>query len=178
MLADSNNTYGSVTKWFHWVIALAIIAMLILGFTLGFVNGSTFKAVMFVHKSLGVTILALMVMRLIWRCCNQKPAYPSSMTTFEKIMAHGMVWLLYVLIFSMLAAGLLTVAYHGMGVSVWNWFTIHFPMAANKSLSHFFSNTHSFLAWVILVCIGLHIAAALYHHFIRKDNIVKRMTSG
>lgn len=174
MIRNNENTFGLVSKLFHWLIALLIIAMLVIGCSLGFTHKTTFQNLMFYHQSIGVTILILMILRLIWRLCTTTPEYPDSMKPVEKLIAHSMAWLLYLLIFSIIAAGMLMTAYHGYAIKFWAW-PFHLPLAANKTMSHFFNNAHVFLAWTIAVCVSIHILASLYHHFIRKDDILKRM---
>lgn len=174
MLTNSENKFGVISKLFHWLIALMIIAMLIIGCLLGFTHKTTFQSLMYYHQSIGVTVLILMILRFIWRLCNRTPAYPDSMQPFEKTIAHSMAWLLYILIFSIIAAGMLMTAFHGYPIKFWAW-PFHLPVKANKSLSHLFNAIHYYLAWTILACVLIHILASLYHHFIRKDNILKRM---
>ena len=176
-LKNNSTSFGLIAKLFHWIVGLGILTMLGLGISLGYVSKSHFKTVMFVHKSLGITILLLMILRLIWRWISPVPGYPNTMSTFDKFIAHTMAWSLYILVFAIIFAGILATAYHGYTIPVWHLFTIHLPIAANKSMSHFYGSAHTVLAWVISACICLHILASLYHHYIRKDNILKRMTS-
>jgi cytochrome b561 len=174
MLKNTDHTFGLITKLFHWVIALLIIAMLIVGCVMTFTHKATFQLLMLYHQSMGVTILILMLLRLMWRLCNKTPQLPHSMNRLEQKLAHAMAWLLYVLIFSIIAAGLLMTVYHGSAILFWG-FALHLPVTANKSMAHFFNQAHVCLAWILLASIILHISASLYHHFIRKDGILKRM---
>jgi len=174
MLNNTKNAYGTISKCFHWVIALMIIAMLIIGCSLGFTHKATFQALMHYHQSLGVTILILMVLRLIWRLCATSPTYPNSMTPFEVTLAHAMAWLFYVLIFTIIVAGILMTAFHGYAIKFWGW-NIHLPITPSKNMNHIFNTIHIYTAWIILACVIIHVLAALYHHFIRKDDVLKRM---
>ena len=97
MLNNTANTFGTTSKLFHWVIALCIIGMLILGTVMSFSHQQTFQTLMFYHQSIGVTVLILMVLRFIWRIYSTTPVYPDSMSTMEKRLAHAMAWLLYLL---------------------------------------------------------------------------------
>jgi cytochrome b561 len=174
MLNNTQKTFGTVSKSFHWIIALMIIAMLIIGCAMGFTHKETFQSFMFYHQSIGVTVLILMVSRLVWRLCSTTPQYPTSMNTMEKRIAHAMAWLLYLLIFLIIGAGMMMTAYHGYAIKFWAW-PFHLPVAANKAMSHFFNTVHLVLAWTILTCVVMHIGASCYHHFVRKDDILKRM---
>jgi cytochrome b561 len=174
MLKNTASSYGLISKLFHWVIALCIIVMLCVGCLMSFTHKSTFQTLMFYHQSVGVTVCILMLLRLTWRLCNVSPDLPRSMNWAEQRLAHAMAWLLYVLIFLMITAGILMTTYHGSAILFWAW-PFHLPVTPSKAMTHFFNQAHYWLAWTLLLCIALHISASLYHHFVRKDGILKRM---
>ncbi len=104
--ATTSSSYNAVAKALHWLIAYAIIAMLIIGWTMkSMANGSDKFALFQLHKSLGITILALSLIRLLWRLIHQAPPLPAKMPTWEKFAARGTHWLFYILIIGMPLTG-------------------------------------------------------------------------
>ena len=88
--------YGAVTKAFHWIMALTIIAMLVVGFFMGGVEDLTTKLTLYgLHKSVGVTVLTLAVLRILWHIWSKKPPYVESLKPWEKAAAHFLHLCLY-----------------------------------------------------------------------------------
>lgn len=172
--------YDTVAITLHWVIALAIILMLVLGNVMeGLPDSIKFSAYAF-HKSLGISILALSIFRLIWRFLTPPPALPSGMKSAEKILARGAHWALYFLMIAMPLSGWLLVSasrkyptiFFGLGEVPF------IPMPAGidgKATAKAIGEMHELFANGAILLLLLHIAAALKHHFITKDNTLTRM---
>ena len=181
MQADSEYPrYDPVAVFLHWTIGLLIIGMIPLGFFMGDLPESIRFSAYDIHKSVGITVLGLSLFRLIWRLLNAPPALPASVPAHERLIAKATHWLFYVLIVAMPLTGWLMVSasrkfptvYFGLAEVPF----IPMPMGINgKATAHQFNHYHEWLAYGALVLIVLHIAAALKHHWIDKDVVLKRM---
>jgi cytochrome b561 len=168
--------YSSASKFFHWVIALAVILMLIVGFLLDDVPGSFKGTVYMLHKSTGITILFLMIIRFIWVHASGKPPLPETMRCWEVYLSRFVQYGFYVLLLLMPLSGWImsvaadkTPVYFGLFKAPLPW------IGTNKSLSDFMFESHSIIAWLLVGFITLHLLGALKHHFIDKDNVLRSM---
>lgn len=169
MIFNSQTAYGSVTKALHAVIAVLVIAMLAGGFFLDDIANNQFKGlVVNAHKLVGLLILALMVVRVLWRRFNRMPALPDSVPRWQQLAARCAHRLLYVLLIFMPLTGwvMSTAAGHAPHLGSWQW-----PLPGinnSKAISHTFFNYHSTLAWIIIAIVVLHIIAAIQHKLWRR----------
>jgi cytochrome b561 len=193
-----SNRYTKTAVVLHWLIAIAIFAMFALGwymselpkegpkqmgfdlFDLGIYTWqlseeATLRTFYFnLHKSVGVTLLALVIFRLLWRITHKPPALLSSYSAFERKLATGAHHLLYLLMVVLPVSGLLMTLYSKYGLK---WFGLNFlPGLDNKDLRDVFKESHEIIGIVILVVIAIHILGALKHKFIDKDTTLQRMT--
>jgi len=105
-LRNTTERWGAGAKCLHWTLALAIFVMMVLGWIMTAWPKSPAKFEMyFVHKSLGIVILALMVLRLCWRLLNPTPRLPKTLKPYERVLAHGTHALLYLLLLAMPVSG-------------------------------------------------------------------------
>ena len=178
-LRNSHQSYGSIAKLFHWSIALLVVIMLLLGLSFGFVDKSSMRTLMFIHKSIGFTILCLMVLRLLWRFANPTPRLPEATPKWQVVAGHSSHLLLYLLLILMPISGLIMSTSAGYSSNIWGLFSIKFPgIPKDPALHHLFEDIHFYLAWAIVTVAALHVLAALRHHFINKDNVLRRMLPG
>lgn len=172
--------YDPVAVTLHWFIAVSIILMIPLGLYMEDLPISIrFDAYAF-HKSLGITVLALSLFRLIWRFLNPPPALPAGMKPWEKLAANGVHWLLYFLMFAMPLTGWLMVSANRKYPTVFFWMTevpfIPMPAGIDPKATHeMFEEYHEILGYGAIFLIALHLGAALKHHFIAKDSTLTRM---
>ena len=164
----------------HWFIAISIILMIPLGlFMEDLPIAIRFDAFVF-HKSLGITVLALSIFRLIWRLLNPPPALPDSMTPLEKFSANAVHWVLYFLMIAMPLTGWLMVSASKKFPTMFFWMAevpfIPMPEGIDaKATAVMFKDYHYWLGIGAAVLIVAHAGAALKHHFITKDGILRRM---
>ena len=176
---NTQGTYGSVTKTLHWLIALLVIGMLIFGFVLGNMPNSPMKGTLIdLHKSVGLTILLLMIIRLCWRFINLQPMLPITVPLWEQIAARTVHVFLYILLFAMPLSGWVMSSLGGHPVIFWSWLNVTLPFTQNKALADYFFDAHTTFAWIIIALLVLHVGAALKHHFLEKNNVLKRMLPG
>ena len=176
LLRNSQEKYGAIAKCLHWVMALAILIMLVVGFIMTGLPISPDKFRVYgIHKSLGALILIAAFLRLFWRFINIVPPLPADMPAWQKLGAHGSHIALYIVMFVMPLSGWLMSSAAGFPVSVFGWFVLPNLIAPSNELRLFFAEVHDVLAYVIIALVSLHILAALKHHFIDKDTILRRM---
>ena len=180
MQATPAQRYDPVAVTLHWVIAISIICMIPLGFFMHDLpieirfDGYAF------HKSLGLTVLALSIFRLIWRLLNPPPALPESMSAFDRLVAHAVHWVLYFLMIAMPLTGWLMVSASKKLPTVFFWMgeVPFIPMPEGidgKMTAVMFKEYHYWLAIGAIALVTGHVLAALQHHFIKKDSILLRM---
>jgi cytochrome b561 len=175
-IQNSKNHYGIVAKSLHWVIAFAIFTMLGLGFVAKNITDRALIGQLFwVHKSLGLTLLAAMLLRLIWRLINTTPRYPAQTPSWQITVAKTVHWCFYISIISTIIIGWLVSSTGKHGITLWGWFDAALPTGRNRALHHLTEAWHYWLAWLIVGLITLHIAAALKHWLVNRDRIMQRM---
>jgi cytochrome b561 len=188
--ANTRLRYGTVAMTLHWLIALLIIGNLCSGFLLANVLPDDmpwrFNAIQ-LHKSIGLTVLMLSVLRLVWRLVNPIPPLPAGMSLPLRIAARGTHYLFYTLIIGIPLAGWAWVSSSPRGLPTfyfWLFRWPNLPFLANQphdvkvANANFYHETHEYLAYFAAVLLVLHIGAALYHHFFRGDDVLRRMWPG
>lgn len=173
---NTDGSYGSVAKFFHWTVFALISCLLAVGFIMtDMENGPDKFKVYGWHKSVGIMVLFLVALRLAWKLHNVSPAMPNTLNALEKRAARTVHGLLYVLMFAMPMTGWLMSSAAGFSVSVFGWFTLPDLVSADKELREFFGSAHAVIAYLILLLAGAHVGAALLHHFYYRDNVLIRM---
>jgi cytochrome b561 len=175
--------YTTVAIILHWLIALTIIALLAIGLTMTSMQPSTAQVQLFqLHKSLGITVLALSLIRLAWRLLHKAPPLPPETKPWERIAAHGTHALLYIFMIGMPLTGWAIVSTSSMNVPTVLFGVVslpHLPILSTlenkKPVNDAFASIHSIGAWILIGLLVLHIAAALFHQFIRRDEVMYHM---
>jgi cytochrome b561 len=191
--------YGPVAMGLHWVIAALILtniglAWLMDGHALLWdfdgLSGPTKLDVIQYHKSIGITVLLLSVLRLIWRLVNPPPSLTAHLAAWEKGLAHAVHWLFYVFMIGMPLAGWAMVSasprFHVFGLHFWG--LVDWPRFPGfEGMSHdqlkaavkVLTKVHTdWIAWLGFGLIALHVAGALKHQVMDRDNELARMVPG
>ena len=176
MLKKQVPNYSTGSKWIHWLVALIVISMLAGSFFLDDVPEQYKGRAYMIHKSVGLTVLFLMILRLFWIRYRGKPALPVSVSAWERFLSHLVQYSLYVFVILMPLCGwIMSVAANRTPV-FFGLFPVPIPgIAPNKALSQLMLQAHITIAWIIIALLVLHIAGALKHHFIDKDDVLRRM---
>jgi cytochrome b561 len=168
--------YTAVAKTFHWVIAGLIVTQFVLANMADDLPlGARKLALLARHKSFGMTVLMLAILRLLWRLKNPPPPLPSGMTPLERLLARGTHMAFYVLLFAMPLTGWTMSSAKNYSVSWFGLFTWPNLIGSNEQAFTFLRATHHILSDVLFVIAVLHILAALKHHFWNRDDVLKRM---
>ncbi len=180
MIKNTTDAYGVVNKTIHWVIAILVIGMVIFGLYLGYLpDNSPYKGMLInLHKSVGMTILILMLFRLYWRIIDRLPVLPITVPSWEKKAAHSVQACFYIVLLIMPISGWIMSSFGGHPVMFWGLFNARLPVSKNTVLAGNFFTVHSVVAWMIVGLLVLHIGAAFKHHFIEKNNVLRRMLPG
>lgn len=171
--------YSTGSKFFHWLIAIIVILMLSGSFFLDDLPDQTKPFAFMMHKSFGLTVLALMIMRLAWIVHKGRPSLPDTVPLWQKFMARLVQYSLYVFVILMPMVGwMMSVAANRTPV-YFNLFPVPLPwVSPNKEMASFLVQCHKTIAWIIIGLLVLHVAGAFKHYFIDKDRVVQRMLPG
>lgn len=171
----AKDRYSCVAIALHWVTAILIIGMLLAGFFHEAFGEEVEKQIIPIHKAVGVLIIAITIFRLGWRLKNPPPELPETMSKWQKNASKITHYELYFLLLAMPLSGWLMSSAAGYPVSMFGLFSIPPIIGKDKELANLFYEAHEILGWVILALIILHTMAGLYHHYIVKDGVLKRM---
>ena len=178
-LRNSTDRYGLVAQSFHWGIAGLILAQYPLGLYMHELPLSQEKVELYnLHKSLGVTIIVLVALRLIWRQVTPPPSLPEHMADWEVRAAQATHVLLYLFMIAQPLAGLVHGFATGFPTIIYGLFTLPNPIGAKQTLADLTKALHWWLAIALIVVVALHVGAALRHHFLIKDDVLRRMLPG
>jgi len=175
-IRNTNSRWGGVSRFLHWLVVALVVVQAGLGLTgKALPHGPTLFTVIGIHKSLGITILAVAALRLAWRWMNPVPALPSTLKPHEKGIARLTHWALYAILFAMPLTGWISSSAHGTAVKWFGLFEVPNLVGKNQKLSMLLLHTHEWLALGLGLVVVLHIAAALRHHFVLGDDTLRRM---
>jgi len=177
MLKNTTEQFGSLAKLFHWLAAVAIISLFGWGVwmvDLGYYDEWYHEAPHY-HKSVGILLAVLMVARLIWRFFDPIPKPVRTHQKFEKIAAKLTHWVIYLLVFAIITSGYLISTADGSGIDVFEWFTIPALGQGFDQQEDIAGDIHEWLAYILIGLASVHALAALKHHFIDKDDTLKRI---
>ena len=173
-LKNSENHFGFVNIFLHWVMAVLIISMLGLGLYMVSLPINLEKLKLYGwHKEYGCVVLGLAVFRLMWRITNIMPQL--SLPFLERLAARAMHWAFYGFMFAMPLSGWLMTSAAGLPVSFFGLFVLPNLIHSNEEYRQLFQLAHKWLGYGLITAIVLHTSAALKHHFIDKDDILRRM---
>jgi cytochrome b561 len=168
--------YKSTAKLLHWLIALLVFGLLAVGLYMTGLKTTPQKIQLYMtHKSVGLTVLLLMCGRLLYRWRNPAPALPEAMPAWQKHMAALTHVMLYLLLLAMPISGWLMNSASGFPMKYFGWFRVPDLIARDAERLAFFKAAHEYIAWSLMAFIVLHVLAALKHHFLNRDDVLRRM---
>ena len=175
--AVRRSRYTAAAQAFHWLTALLMLAILPIAWHMTMLGrDDPMRETWYtVHKSLGLTILALSVLRLVWRASHAPPALPRSMARVEVVLAEASHWALYIILFAMPISGYLISAAGGHAVSYFGLFEVPNVVPQNPQLAKAGVAIHLLGQWAVYVLILLHVAATAFHLVARRDAVLDRM---
>jgi cytochrome b561 len=179
LLRNDDRRYGAVAQLLHWVTVALFVYLFYLAWTMTDLPLGPEKFKLYnLHKSLGVTILGIAVLRLLWRHVTPPPPLPDNLPGWEAGAARLGHIALYLLVFLQVSVGIVHSWSANFPVIVFNLFTLPNVTGPNESLKDVLGPVHAILGWAFFVLILGHVAAALRHHLVHKDGVLLRMIPG
>jgi cytochrome b561 len=172
---NTNRSWGSLTKALHWIIVILIINQWVIAERAEELKGLEKLQALSWHKSFGMTILMLAIIRLVWRWMNPVPDLRAETKPWERVLAKVSHVLLYALIFALPLTGWMMSSARNFPVSWFKQFQFPDLVAPSDQTFHQMNDLHHLLFGVLVVVALLHIAGALKHHFIDRNDVLKRM---
>jgi cytochrome b561 len=172
---NSTVRYGIVAQLLHWsIVVLLIIQFLLAEVADELPKGAEKLSVLASHRSVGITILALALLRLGWRLFDRPPAMPP-MPAWQRMAAAATHWGLYAILLAMPLSGWMMSSAENSPVSWFGLVQVPSLVAPSESLGDLLHEVHEVLAGALLGLVGLHVLAALKHQFIDRDGLLARM---
>ena len=168
--------FDTVTIILHWTTLLLVLLLLSSGLLHGQVEDRSWAAPLLrVHRSIGVTLWMLTVLRLIWRVTGAHfPPFPASMTALHRLAVRLSEYGLYALLLIQPATGAAHTMLLGHRIDLFMW-SIRPIVTTDIALAGVFHDAHEIGAWCMIALVGLHATAALVHHFILRDDVLETM---
>jgi cytochrome b561 len=168
--------YPPTSKWLHWLIAACVLVTLPVSLAMVRVGeGPAQDALYNFHKSLGILILVLMLLRLINRLAVGAPAPDPTLEPWQRALSSAVHGLLYVLLLAMPVVGYVANSAYGAPTPFFGLFTLPKIAADNQALATKLFTAHRWAGFVVIVLAGMHIGGALFHFVIRRDRVLQRM---
>lgn len=169
-------SYKPINKLLHWLIALLVLGLLMVGVIMQYLEPSMKPGIYTMHKSIGITVLFLMILRILAILYNKRPPLPAHVSKPEYILARSVQYSLYIFLILMPLSGWIMSTASG---SIPDYFYLfNFPMPGinhNPELAKVMRAIHGVIAWILVGLITLHIMGAFKHYFIDKDRVLQSM---
>lgn len=174
--------YSPRARAFHWVTVAAIAIQVPVGLYMVWRgNNVAFDAITNAlyswHKLIGILVLLLVVARLAYRFSNGAPADEPTLEWWQKAASHMTHWGLYALLLLLPLLGWIGVSYYGAR-GIFGLFSLPALVSENKASAEFVLSLHKWAAYLLVGMVGAHVGAAIFHHFIRGDGVLRRMLPG
>lgn len=181
---STTEDWGAVAKLLHWAMAVCIMLMIVMGVAMRWFLGGDL-ALQFtayqLHKSFGFLLLLFALARLLWRLSAKAvPAASLTAKAYERWLANAVHVALYAAMFGMPISGLLATSASPLNIPtvIFGLFTLPRPIGPNAALATRFSGIHLGLACLLVAALSLHVAAALWHLVVLRDDVLQRMAPG
>lgn len=176
-LKNTELSYGAIAKFFHWGLFLVFIGLYATAINMVDLPDSPDKYELYgLHKALGTLALFIAGLRLFWRTLNKTPeTLNNDEAPAVKMAANAMHAFLYILMFAVPIGGIMMSQSGGYAVSFFGLFNLPTFIEKNETIFNLVHDAHGWFGYALLALIAGHIAAALWHHAIKKDNVLKAM---
>lgn len=175
-LRNSPHRWGWIAQTLHWLVALAVIGLAAVGLLMQELPTSPDKIKVYaLHKSMGLTVLVLVLLRLLWRLLDRRPPYPDSMPVWQRRLASLTHGLLYVLLLAMPISGWLYNSASNFALRWFGLFSVPPLSGPDPALKALAQDLHSWGFYLLAALFAVHVAAALKHHLVERDDTLHRM---
>lgn len=168
--------FSSPAKFFHWITVLLLVVQYSIGWLMPDVKRDTQPiGLISLHLSIGSLIVLIVLVRLVWRTTHPVPEEPTARAPALRLAARVTHWLLYSLLIAFPLMGWANASSRGWQVSLFGLVPLPPLSPTGSPLGHEMGDIHQIFAWVLIAVVALHVAAALFHHFVIKDDTLRRM---
>lgn len=175
-MSTNETPYTRVAIVLHWLIAVLIFCTFPLGLYMSDLPLSPARVKLFsYHKWIGITILALAILRLGWRSFHRPPPLPATMPRWQQVASHALHYFFYLFLLVVPLSGWLMSSAKGFQTVWLGILPLPDLVSKDKALGELLTEVHESLNWILLVLVCVHVAAALKHHFIDRDGLLLRM---
>ncbi len=174
-MSSQPTQYNLVSRLTHWISAIVVIGMFGVGIWMVDLSyySTWYQTAPHWHKSIGLLLAALTIFRVIWKMVTVSPIVEGS--SLERLMAKVAHLFIYVDMFVLFISGYLISTEDGRGIDVFNWFTVPGAGALFEGQSDLAGLIHLYAAWALIITAAIHALAAFKHHFVNKDNTLRKM---
>jgi cytochrome b561 len=172
--------YSGTAKTLHWLVVALLIAQFAFAWTMPHIGRDTpVSTLIDLHFTFGVIILPVVLVRLVWRLVQGAPQPEVGVPAWQETLSSIVHWLLYVLLLVIPILGWINADWRGMPVALFGQFEMPKLIATRAAGWGWTGDLHGLLAnYLLLALVALHVVAALYHHYVRHDGVLKRMLPG
>lgn len=177
--ADGAQGYALPARVMHWLTALLVVIMLIVGVIIAREWGGPLQTLLYsAHKSVGALLFMLVLLRLAYRIGHPPPPLPDDIPPIQKLAAQTTHWALYALLIVQPLLGWAGTSAYPAPVPFFGLFELPSLVAPSRALSERLLGLHGLIGLTLAALAAMHIGAALFHHFVRRDRVLMRMFSG
>lgn len=171
--------YTFMARALHWITAALVLAMIPIGIAMANANFGAWQNTLYdLHRSMGAVLLPLVLFRLLWRLTYAAPPLPNDIPAIQQAAAHMTHWLLYGLLIGQALVGWIATSAYRAPIRVFWLFDLPPVWREDRPFSLTMFSAHQAIGIAIVLLLGAHIGAALFHHFIRRDGVLMRMVRG
>lgn len=179
MLRNSQNRFGLIAIFLHWLVAIAILGLFAVGWYMVELSyyDALYNTLPDIHKSIGMLLVPVFLFKIFWTWYSPPPP-PLVKSPLERIGARLMHVLLLLLIGVILFSGYLIPTAEGAPIDVFGWFSVPAGITSIPAQEDLAGVVHEYSSYALIALVVLHALAALKHHFINRDNSLRRMLGG
>ncbi len=175
-MVDVELGYTRTARILHWLTAVLVIAAIPAGSAMVNVGAGPLQNFLFdFHRSLGATLIPLILLRLVWRLTHRPPPLPADISPLQALAAHAVHVALYALLIIQPLIGWIGTSAFRAPIDVWWLFELPPIWPEDRAFSDQVFEVHEFIGYLIALLLCAHIGAALMHHFLRRDGVLQRM---
>ena len=175
-LKNTPERWGGVSQLLHWIVFALILTMAYLGLTMGDLpNGPDKIQTYALHKSIGITILALVALRLLWRFYAGTPRPVAGTPRWQERIASSTHWAIYALLLAMPLSGWVLNSAAGFPLQWFHLVNLPHIVDKNHDLHELAEEVHEIMFWMLAFLVVAHAGAAFYHHIFQRDATLARM---
>ncbi len=176
ILKNTHERWGSISQLLHWVVVALILTIAYHGLTMGDLpNGPDKIKTYALHKSIGITILSLVALRLLWRVYAGTPHPAPGTPHWQARIASLTHWAMYALLFAMPLSGWVLNSAAGFPLQWFGLFNLPYIVGKNHDLYELAQEAHEIMFWLLALLVAAHAGAAFYHHLFLRDATLMRM---